>query len=146
VVNNRSVPTDTLLPHLTYRNVATAVEWLTRVFGFVEHFRYGNPDKPDGAQMRVGDGWIMVHGPRESTRPPADVGFCTQSLSVYVEDVDAHFAGVTAQGATIVEGVHETVYGERLYNVVDLDGHRWEFSQHVKDLNPEEWGAKIANR
>ena len=54
MVTNRSVPTDTVLPHITYRNVAGASDWLTAAFGFTEHYRYGPPGEPSGAQMCLG--------------------------------------------------------------------------------------------
>ena len=49
---------DTVLPHMTYRDVASAIAWLTDVFGFTEHYRYG--DAPDGAQMYLGEALIML--------------------------------------------------------------------------------------
>ena len=42
-MRNRSVPVDTVLPHLVYHDLASASIWLTRVFGFTEHYRYGDP-------------------------------------------------------------------------------------------------------
>ena len=53
MVTNRSVPVDTVLPHIAYRDVAEASRWLTAAFGFTEHFRYGPPDAPSGAQMHL---------------------------------------------------------------------------------------------
>ncbi len=47
-------------------------------------------------------------------------------------------------GAKIVEDLHETTYGERQYGAEDLDGHRWLFSRHVRDVAPNEWGAIVA--
>jgi uncharacterized glyoxalase superfamily protein PhnB len=38
-----------VLPHITYRNVADASDWLTAMFGFTEHYRYGPPGAPSGA-------------------------------------------------------------------------------------------------
>ncbi len=49
MTRNRSVPADTVLPHIVYDDVLEAMAWLTRVFGFVERFRYGAPDQPEGA-------------------------------------------------------------------------------------------------
>ena len=80
MVTNRSVPADVVLP--------AAIDWLGRAFGFVEHYRYGDPT-------------------------PAELGFGTQSLTVFVEDLDAHLAQAKAAGAEIVEDLHETMYGER---------------------------------
>jgi uncharacterized glyoxalase superfamily protein PhnB len=143
-VRNRSVPTNTLLPHVTYQDLPAALAWLTKTFGFIEHYRYGDPIS--GAQVYLGTAYIMLTGPRTRTASPAQTGCCTQTLTVFVEDVDAHYERTKSAGAKIVEELHETVYGERQYAVEDLDGHRWLFSQHARDVSPDQWGATIANR
>ena len=119
---NRS-PADTVLPHVHYRNVPAAVAWLNKAFGFSEHYRYGEPGGAvSGAQMRLGKARIMLKDSRG--RPtPADLGYGTQSLTVFVDDVDVHFASAKSAGATIVEDLHEMAYGERQYVSYDLDGH-----------------------
>jgi uncharacterized glyoxalase superfamily protein PhnB len=138
---NRSVPADILLPHVVYKNVPEAIAWLTRVFGFREHYRYG---EANGAQMFLGKAYVMVRGTSQGAATPAQIGSGTQSLTVFVEDVDAHYRHAKSEGARIVEDLHETEYGERQYGVVDLDGHHWLFSRHARDVNPEAWGATIA--
>jgi uncharacterized glyoxalase superfamily protein PhnB len=144
---NRSVPTDTILPHVVYQDVAEALAWLCKIFGFTEHYRYGDPAGPiSGAQMHLGNVWIMVHRARPGTSSPAQLGYETQSLNVFVDDVDSHFQRTKAAGAKILEDLHETVYGELQYAAEDLDGHRWLFSRHARDLSPDEWGAKMAHR
>jgi uncharacterized glyoxalase superfamily protein PhnB len=146
MLKNRSVPTDIVLPHLVYRDVARAIDWLTRVFGLREHFHYSGDGEIGGAQMQLGESWIMLHSTRPGSMSPAEAGIRTQSLTVFVENVDAHFERTRSAGATIVEDLHETVYGERQYGVTDLDGHLWIFSQHATDLSPEDWGATVVNR
>jgi uncharacterized glyoxalase superfamily protein PhnB len=141
---NRSVPTDIILPHVTYQNVRAAIEWLTRVFGFAEHYRYGDPANPDGAQMHLGDAWIMVNSARPGRSTPAQLGSETQTLTVFIEDVEGHFEKVKSAGAKIVEDLNQTFYGEFQFGVEDLDGHRWLFSRHARDVSPDEWGATIA--
>jgi predicted enzyme related to lactoylglutathione lyase/uncharacterized glyoxalase superfamily protein PhnB len=141
MIANRSVPTNTILPHVHYADVAQAVDWLATHFGFREHYRYGGP--VSGAQVHLGNAWIMLKRTPDGNASPKQLGYGTQSLTVFVEDVDAHFARTKATGALIVEDLQETVYGERQYGVEDLEGHRWLFSQHVRDLSPEEWGATI---
>jgi predicted enzyme related to lactoylglutathione lyase len=142
MITNRSVPADTVLPHVVYQDVAEAVIWLGRTFGFEEHYRYGEPIS--GAQMRLANAWIMVRKAREGCQSPAQLSYGTQSLTVFVEDVDAHFRKAQAAGAKIVEDLHETMYGELQYAAVDLDGHHWLFSRHARDVSPSEWGAKVA--
>lgn len=143
-MQNRSVPVDRLLPHLVYEDVSAAVDWLSRAFGFVEHFRYGDPKRPDGAQMHHGDAWIMLATVRPGAATPHQLGGRTQSLTVFVDPVAAHFLHSTQAGVTIVEPLHETVYGDLQYAAEDLAGHLWIFSEHARDLSPEDWGATVA--
>ncbi len=143
MLKNSSVPTSILLPHVVYRDVDAAVQWLNRVFGFEEHYRYGS-NPTSGAQVHLGDAWIMVRREREDGRTPAQIGSCTQSLTVFVEEIEAHYQRAKAAGAVIVEELHETEYGELQYGAKDLDGHHWLFSRHARDVRPEQWGAKVA--
>ena len=142
-MKNRSVPADSILPHVVYQDVAAAIDWLTRAFGFVEHYRYGDPAQ--GAQMHLGDAWIMLTLAREGRMSPAQAGVWTQMLSVFIDDVDAHFESVKSAGAKIVEDLNETMYGERQFVAEDIEGHRWLFARHARDVSPSEWGAKVAS-
>ena len=140
-LKNRSVPADTVLPHVNYESLAVAIAWLTRAFGFQEYYRYG--DGPSGGQMWAGKAAIQVRQARDGQRSPKQLGYGTQSLTVFVDDVDAHYARAKAAGAKILEEPHETGYGEYQYAAEDLDGHHWLFSWHAKDRGPEEWGAVV---
>lgn len=141
-MRNRSVPTDTVLPHVVVQNLPAAIDWLAAAFGFVEHYRYGD-NASGGAQMHVGDAYIMLHTARPGSVTPKQAGHRTQSLTIFVPDVDAHYRRASAAGAKMLEEVHETCYGERQYAAEDPDGHQWVFSQHASDLNPEDWGATL---
>lgn len=143
MISNRSVPTDTVLPHLMYRDLEEAIAWLSKAFGFVEHYRYGDPIS--GAQMSAGNAWIMLKKARHEAASPKQLGFGTQSLTLFIEDIDAHFQRAKSYGVTILEDLHDTVYGELQYAAEDLDGHHWLFSRHARNLSPEEWGAKVSH-
>jgi uncharacterized glyoxalase superfamily protein PhnB len=142
MIANRSVPVGTVLPHVVYRDVAGAVDWLGRVFGFVECYRYGDP--VGGAMVRLGDVWVMLTAGREGRDSPAGLGSWTQMLTVFVEDVEERFGRVKELGVEVFEELHETVYGEMQFGVVDVEGHRWLFSRHARDVRPGEWGAVVA--
>ena len=145
MIRNRSVPTDSILPHIQYQNVADAIAWLSSTFGFTEHYRYGEAGEPvRGAQMSLGNACVMLNAAGGGGASPSQIGHHTQSLTVFVDDVDAHFEATKAAGARIVEELHETCYGERQYGVEDFDGHHWLFSQHARDVSPDEWGATMA--
>ena len=144
MISNRSVPTNILLAHLAYPDVSAAASWLCKTFGFCEHFRYGDP--VSGAQLYLGNAFIMVHGSKPHSSGPAQLGKSTQSLTVFVEDVDAHYQHTKSAGARMVEELHVTGYGERQYGVEDFAGHHWLFSRHARDVNPADWGAVVKNR
>jgi len=144
MLSNRSLPTDTILPHVFYRSVEDAIAWLTKAFGFTEHYRHGEPGAASGAQMYLGKAVLMLKRTRDDSSTPAQLGFSTQSLTMFVENVEEHFQRAKGAGATIVEEPHETVYGEFQYAALDLDGHHWLFSRHARDLSPEQWGATVA--
>jgi uncharacterized glyoxalase superfamily protein PhnB len=144
MLKNRSVPADILLPHITYQSVTDALVWLTKTFGFVEHYRYGEWNgSVQGAQMHLGEAWIMINSARPGSASPAQAGHGTQSITIFVDDVDAHCERTKSAGARIVEDLHETEYGERQYGVEDLEGHHWLFSRHARNVSPEEWGAIV---
>lgn len=142
-MRNRSVPAETVLPHIVYKDLPAAIAWLTSTFGFIEHYRYGEPIS--GAQVRLCDAWMMLNAAKPGYRNPLELGYGTQSLTIFVPDVEAHFASTRAAGARIVEDLHETAYGELQYGVEDLEGHHWLFSRHARDVSPDTWGATIIN-
>ena len=131
-MGNRSVPTDAVLPHVLYEDLEGAIAWLCATFGFTEHYRYGEP--ASGAQLYLGRAVIML----KRGRPTRGL------LTIFVGDVEAHYARSRAAGAAIFEEIQETCYGERQYGVEDVEGNRWLFSQHVRDLSPADWGATVS--
>jgi uncharacterized glyoxalase superfamily protein PhnB len=66
------------------------------------------------------------------------------AVLVVVEDVDAHCEHARAAGAAILREPKEEDYGDRRYDVTDLEGHMWSFAQRVRDVTPGEWGATEA--
>ena len=96
--------------------------------------------------MWAGNAAIQVSQVRKGEKSPAQLGYGTQSLTILVGDVGAHYARAKATGAKIIEQPHETVYGEYQYAAEDLDGHLWLFSRHATDRSPEEWGAVVSSK
>ncbi|HET9093476.1 MAG TPA: VOC family protein [Solirubrobacteraceae bacterium] len=134
---NRSVPPFSVMPTLTYPDVRAAVEWLTRVFGLVEHTRIGD----HRAQLGFGAGALFVADATQGRCPPGAGEPVTHSVTVRVDDVNAHYATVLAAGARILSGPADHPYGERQYSAADLAGHHWTFTQSIADVAPEEWGG-----
>jgi uncharacterized glyoxalase superfamily protein PhnB len=138
MLTNRSAPPATVTPVLIYPDVRAAVDWLESAFGFEERVRIGGSHR---AQLRVGeDGSIVVADVRGDQVAPGG-GAVTQLVKVRVPDVDAAFARATDAGATAHGEPTTYEYGERSVVVEDLAGHRWELTQSVRDVEPEEWGG-----
>ena len=153
MVVNRSAAPGPLAPVLVYADVGQAIDWLCDTFGFTERFRYGPPGHPSGAQLAVGAGAVFLTEPRAGQSPdwddeavfrPPRPDEVTHSVSVSVEDVDAHYARVLRRGARILHEPQTHPFGERQYTVEDLGHHRWTFTQSVADVAPEEWGGQPA--
>ena len=144
-MKNRSVPVDTVLPHVSYRDLPSAIDWLVKNFSFVEQYHYMDTTTNTiaGAQMKLANAYVMLHQAKANASTPAELGYNLQSLTIFLDDVDAHSRKVKAAGIRLVEQLHQTVYGELQYAAQDLEGHLWIFSQHAKDLSPDEWGAKV---
>lgn len=142
MISNRSIPPATVTPVLVYPDVRAAVTWLTEAFGFVERVRIGEAHR---SQMRIGvDGAVIVadvHGERQ----PPHKGVMTHLLKVRVADVDAQFEHARSHGARVLQEPTEYEYGERECTVEDLAGHRWQFTQTMRDVAPEEWGGKTVD-
>jgi PhnB protein len=135
----------TVSPYLLYEDVAGAVDWLTATFGFRELLRWTGEDGSVGhAEMDVGGGTIYLGDPGPDYRNPKRLGAVTVQVAVYVDDVDAHYERVTAAGAEIRRELQNEPYGERRFDAYDPEGHLWMFSQRVRELAPEEWGAVTA--
>ena len=130
---NRSMPPSPVIPELAYPDVIAAVSWLSQVFGFTLRLRIAT----HRAQMNASTGAIVLTG-----MDPAHGACVASSVMVRVENVDDHYAQVCLAGGEPAGEPVTYPYGERQYNVKDLAGHRWTFSQTMADVDPETWGGE----
>ena len=138
MLTNRSAPPVTVTPVLVYPDVREAVAWLEVALGFAERVRIGDGHR---AQMRVGtDGAVVVTDAGADLVTPTG-GLVSSLVKVRVPDVDTAFARAREHGARAVEGPQTWEYGERSAVLEDPGGHRWELTQTVRDVAPEEWGG-----
>lgn len=138
MLENRSAPPATVTPVLVYPDVREAVAWLGAAFGFEERVRIGDFHR---AQLRVGTDGAVVVADVGADRVVPSGGGVTHLLKVRVSDVDPAFERARAHGARVVEELTTWEYGERSGVLEDLGGHRWELTQTVRDVPPEEWGG-----
>jgi PhnB protein len=131
-----------VIPMVAYENGASAMDWLSRAFGFRERARMlGDDGKLSHGEMEAGEGLIMLatpsphyRGPKrhreecEAARKWSEVPYIIDGVLVYVEDVDAHFERARDAGAIILSEVESGDPGKR-YRAEDLEGHRWMFME-----------------
>jgi uncharacterized glyoxalase superfamily protein PhnB len=138
MIDNRSIPTTTVIPVLVYPDVRVAVAWLTEAFGFVEAVRIGDNHR---SQVRIPPEGAMIVAEAHGEQQPPQPGVVTHLFKVRVADVDAACERARSHGAVVLREPEDQVYGERECTVADLAGHRWQFTQTLRDVAPEEWGG-----
>jgi uncharacterized glyoxalase superfamily protein PhnB len=131
------------VPMLSYEDVAAAIDWLTKTFGFRERGRrYTDAEgRVTHAELELDGAVVMLGWPGPDYRSPAthaadceqarrwlDVPWVVDGVLVHVDDVGRHLERARAGGATILRELEEQPFG-RLYSAADLEGHRWMFLQ-----------------
>jgi uncharacterized glyoxalase superfamily protein PhnB len=132
-------PRPAFISSVVYKDNRAAMAWLERAFGFdAAQVLVDSHDNIVHAEMSHGGGVIMISGEfAEWARSPASSGGTnTQRIHVRIEkDIDAHCERARQAGATIMAEPREQFYGERTYAAIDLEGHRWNFSQPVRQVS-----------
>jgi len=132
-----------------YQDGRAAIDWLCRAFGFEVRLKVEGADGLiEHSELVYGEGVIMVSdvartaaqsGWRRSLASPKSVGRAnTQTIMVYVDDVDAHCARARAAGASIYEepALHDygrEYWADKSYGATDPEGHHWWFTERVRD-------------
>jgi uncharacterized glyoxalase superfamily protein PhnB len=131
-----------ITPYLLYEDCDAALKFLTNAFGFEEVLRYkGAGGYVNHAEMRLGDSVIYMGDPGDDYRNPAKLGAATVLVMVSVEDVEAAFERARDASAEITEEPADQEYGERRFGARDPEGHAWYFSQTIREVAPDDWGA-----
>lgn len=131
------------VPLVSYEDVAAAIDWLSRAFGFRERGqRYKEADGTvTHAEIELGGALVMLGWPGPDYHSPArhvqvceparkwsNVPYIVDGVLIYVDDVDRHYQRAKSAGAVILREPKDEPYG-RLYNAADREGHRWMFMQ-----------------
>ncbi len=131
---------------LHYREAGTMIDWLCQAFGFEVQLKIeGEDGRLEHSELRLADGLIMVCEERMGDfrrfqtdgLSPLTAKGNTQSLMLYIDDVDAHCVQARAAGGRIVAEPELHDYGvdywaDRSYGVLDPQGHLWWFSQRIR--------------
>ena len=140
-----------IAPYLYYTDATEALEWLVRVFGFVEKVRYVDAT---GAvfQATVVAGAADIHlaGVGSDYWVGKGVDRPVGQLNVvYVTDVDAQYErvrhGIGDTGEVTLP--QDQPYGARVFTVLDVGGNSWTFWQWISERAdlPPGWQEIRAN-
>lgn len=133
---SHDVYTGVVMPRITYADVDAALPYLKAAFGMSEDATARYLDEAGRvvvAEICCGAQRLLLGkaGNHGQVSPAQQDGANTQMVIVYVRDVDAHCARAEAAGVEIVMGLNDAPWGERRYEALDLEGHRWAFHQTV---------------
>ncbi|WCL53683.1 VOC family protein [Gimibacter soli] len=131
-----------------YEDAPIMIDWLMKAFDFKLKIRVEGetPGVIMHAELTYGEAIIMVGshsklvGERFGTSylSPREAGGCTQSLMLYVPDIEAHHATAKAAGANILAEPAISDYGpeywsDKAYGVLDPEGHLWWFAERLRN-------------
>lgn len=139
----KPIPDDfhSVMPYLTIRGAARAMEFYKRAFNAVEVSRLTAPDGSIAhAEVVIGDSHVMLADACEDNPifSPDVLGGSSVGLHLYTEDVDSLFAQALAEGATEIRPVEDQFYGDRTGMLKDPFGHIWFLATRKEDLTVEE--------
>ena len=142
------LPPDTqrIVPALSYDDAPAAIEFLCRAFGFEQTSRLEMPDGSIGhAEIALLGNTVMLASayPEGGLGGPRALPHLHAFITVYVDDVDAHYARAVAEGATITEELADQFYGDRVYRAVDPEGQRWSFHERIREVSEAEMQAML---
>ena len=122
-----------LLPTLSVRRGAEAVEFYKKAFGAEVIFYIADPDGAVVAQLSIdGVGFLVAdESPVHENFSPETLGGSTIRMGLVVPDPDALAKQAIAAGALEIYPVADQDYGYRLGRIKDPFGHHWEICRKL---------------
>ncbi|MGA2229944.1 MAG: VOC family protein [Tepidisphaeraceae bacterium] len=138
-----------VIPHLTVKNAAAAIEFYKSVLGFNEVTRSLMPDgKVMHCQLELRGFPILLNeympgmsAPQSDSQAGAGPSI---TLTINVPDVDATFAKAVAAGAKPAMPVADMFWGDRYGKIIDPFGQHWAISTHKENVSHEEANRRAA--
>jgi uncharacterized glyoxalase superfamily protein PhnB len=129
-----------ITPSLTCKNAAQAIELYKKAFGATERSRMPGPEgQVMHAEIQVGSSILFVADEFPGTSAaPAQGSLPSQSLYLYVQDVDSTYAKAVAAGCKAGMPLTDMFWGDRLGSVTDPFGHHWNLATHTEEVAPDE--------
>jgi PhnB protein len=136
-----------ITPHIVVRSAERAAAFYRDAFGAEEITRIPVPDgRLMSVQLRVGGGLLHLSDefPELGVLAPPSIGGTAVVLALEVADAAAVFAQAITAGAEVAQPLADMFWGDRHGQLADPFGHRWNVSQHLRDVPHDEVVAAAA--
>src|SRR4051812_46024556 len=136
-----------ITPHIVVQGAERAAVFYREAFGAEELSRIPTPDgRLMSVQLRIGDAVMHLADefPEMDVLAPPTIGGTPVVLALDVADADAVFAQAVAAGAHVRRPLADMFWGDRHGQLDDPFGHRWNVSQHLRDVQHDEIVAAAA--
>lgn len=136
-----------ITPHIVVQGAEAAVVFYRDAFAASELDRIPTPDgRLMSVRLRIGEDVLHVADEfREmGVLAPPSIGGTSVVLSLDVADAEAVFAQAVASGAQVRQPLQEMFWGDLHGQLDDPFGHRWNISQHLRDVPQEDIVAAAA--
>jgi PhnB protein len=133
--------------HIVVQDAGRAATFYREAFGAEEVERIPTPDgRIMSLQLRVAGSVLHVADefPEMGVLAPPSIGGTPVVLGLEVPNAETLFAQATAAGAAVRQPLADTFWGDLHGQLEDPFGHRWNVSQHVRDVPHDEVVAAAA--
>jgi uncharacterized glyoxalase superfamily protein PhnB len=130
-----------IIPHIVVQGAERAVAFYRDAFGAEEVSRIPTPDgRLMSVRLRIGEGFLHVADefPEMGVLAPPSIGGTPVVLALDVVDAQVVFAQAIAAGAEVRQPMQDMFWGDRHGQLTDPFGHRWNISQHLRDVPHDE--------
>src|SRR5215204_5510655 len=133
--------------HIVVQGAERAAAFYRDAFGATEVDRIPVPDgRLMSVQLRIGDAILHLADefPEMGVLSPPSIGGTPVVLALAVDDAEAVFAQAVAAGAEVRQPLQDAFWGDLHGQIEDPFGHRWNISQHLRDVPHDEVVAAAA--
>jgi len=129
----------TVTPSITLRDTVQAIDFYKRAFNAKERAIMRGPDgKVMHAEIQIGNSIIMMNDEVMGSRSAETQGGSPISFYCYFDNADDAYQRAVSAGAQAAYPLTDMFWGDRMGQIIDPFGLRWNISQHTKDMTPEE--------
>jgi len=133
--------------HIVVQGAERAAAFYRDAFAAEEVDRIPVPDgRLMSVQLRIGDSRLHLADefPELGVLAPPSIGGTAVVLALQVPDAKAVFAQAVTAGAKVRQPLAEVFWGDLHGQLEDPFGHRWNISQHLRDVPHSEVVAAAA--